>query len=493
MFHAIKIVIVSAAAHYAAYFLLARLTTFDKELKRYFITSVTIIAVAVILHNILLAYLVTAGFCIAHNKLSDPSTKIAYFFGMAFTLSFFTGVGVNPGIELGGISHPRVLALTILLPLVFFSRPDPAIYRFNGIDKTVFCFFIWIALLNLRAPTFTGMMRQNLWIVLDYIVPYIAIRRYMSNYALVLASLSFALISQAAIGIVEAIFKWHIHTDIEMLSGFSDPVMPQYKFRGAFLRVQASFMNPLIFALFANMSFLCAVIYLAKIGIKPSERYTKYIALGALGMTIMGTLSSGSRAGIAGSIIIVLISMVLLWAIKRKRDPKKIILMGAATCITAIVIFGGDFMRKHFEYRVRLVEVSSQVIKTQPLLGSTNVREHPIMQQLHLGEGIIDIVNTYLEFALSYGLPAMILFIMAIGKGLSGLYDSLRHASGDQLAFGIFAFASLFVLAFNLATASAFGWTYPWIWICIAIGSNIVARVRADRLEQYKKDHGDLF
>ncbi len=480
MFHEIKIVLVTGAAHFGAYFVLSRLTDFDKELKRYLITSVVIIAVAVLLHNIFVAYLVTVGFCYTHNKFADASTKIAYFFGMAFTMSFFSGVMINPGIMLGDISHPRVLVLTILLPLILTTKPDPAIAKFNSIDKTVFVFFIWVALLNLRAPTITGMLRQNVWLVLDHIVPYIAIRRYMSNYALVLASLSFALISQAAVGTAEAILKWHIHTDIEMLAGFADPVMAQYKFRGAFLRVQASFMNPLIFALFANMSFLCAVIYFAKIGIKPSERYSKFFALAALGMTVLGTVSSGSRAGIAGSILIVVLSMVLLWAAKRKRDPKKKIVTWAAILVTTFFIFGGDFLRENFEYRVRLVEVGSEVIKTQPIFGNPDVRDDPRMQVLHLGEGIIDIVNTYLNFALTYGLPAMILFILAIGKGLSGLYNSLRLTSGDKLAFGIFAFASLFIMAFNLATASAFGWTYPWIWICIAIGSNIVARVKAE-------------
>ncbi len=492
MFHAIKIVIVCAAAHFAAYFILSRLTGFEKELRRYLIASVVIIAVAVITHKVLLAYLVTIYFCVSQNRLADPSEKIAYFFGLAFTISFFAGVDVNPGIQLGGISHPRVLALSLLLPILFMNRPDPKISRFNGIDITVFCFFIWIALLNFRAPTITGMMRQNLWLVLDYIVPYIVIRRYLTNYTLVLASLSFALVSQAATGIIEAVLKWHIHTDIEMLGGWADPVMAQYKFRGAFLRVQASFMNPLIFALFANMSFLTCVIYFTKIGIKPPPSYTKFWAWAALGVTALGTISSGSRAGIAGSFLIVIISMVLLWAVKRERDPKRIIVWGAVGSILTIWFVFEDFLRQQFWYRIQLVEVSWPVILSQPILGSPNVRDDPRMQVLHLGEGIIDIVNTYLEFALSYGLPAFFLFVLAIGKGLSQLYDSLRHTDGEKLAFGIFAFASLFILAFNLATASAFGWTYPWIWICIAIGSNIVARVKAERREAWEKENGPL-
>lgn len=493
MFHALKIVIVTAAAHYAAYFVLSRLTTFSKELKQYFLASVVIVAVAVILRNVLLAYLVTAIFCVIHTKLADSSTKIAYFFGLAFTMSYFTGFGLNPGVDLGGLSHPRILILTILLPLILFKRPESSIARFNNIDKAVLLFFVWVALLNFRAPTFTGMMRANLWLVLDYVVPYVAIRRYMSNYAIVLAGLSFALLSQAAVGTVEAILKWHIHTDVERIAGFADPVMAQYKYRGAFLRVQASFMNPLIFALFANMAFLCSVIYLLKIGITPPKTYSKFIAWAGLGISAVGTVSSGSRAGIAGSVIIVILSLVLLWAVNRKRDPKKLILMGAAAAVAGLVFFGGDFLEKNFPYRMRLLDVGSEVVMSNPLFGDPDVRNDPRMQTLHLGEGIIDIVNTYLEFALSFGLPALFLFVYAIGSGLSRLYDSLRYCEGEKLAFGIFAFASLFILAFNLITTSAFGWTYPWIWICIAIGSNITERVRAERRAAYLEERGDAF
>lgn len=493
MVQAVKIILVTFLAHYGAYFVLSRLTPFGEELKKYVMTSVVIIAVAVLTHQVLLCYLVFAGLCYTQTKFADSSTKIAYFFGMAFTMSYFGGFAIRPGIELGALSHPRILVLFVLLPMLFTMRPDPKIARLNNVDKAVIFFFIWVGLLYFRAPTFTGTMRAITWMILDFIVPYIAIRKYMNNYAIVLASLSFALLSQAAVGTAEAILRWHIHSDIEILAGFGEPVMAQYKFRGPFLRVQASFMNPLIFALFANMAFLCSFIYVMKIGINPPKTYTKYIAWLGLGISTVGTLSSGSRAGIAGSILIVIISLALLWAIKRKRDPKKLLLMGAAAGIMCLVLFGQDFLKKNFEYRMRLLDVGSEVVMSNPIFGSTHYIEDPRMQTLHLGEGIIDIVNTYLEFALSYGLPALFLFVYAIGAGLSRLYDSLRKSEGERLAFGIFAFCSLFILAFNLITTSAFGWTYPWIWLCIAIGSNISERVKADERDQWLKERGNLF
>jgi len=480
MAHALKIIIISAACHFAAYYVLARLTSHGARLRQYLIVSVVTIAVAVILRSIFLAYAVTALFCFKYTRGADSSTRIALFFGLAFTLSFFEGVALNPGVNLGGLSHPRILSLSILLPIFLFRKPEPTIYRLNAIDWAVLLFFIWSGLLGFRDLNITGIARTILWMALDYVIPYLVIRRYLTNYGLVFTAISFALLSQALVGATEAILKWHLHTDIESISGFADRIMAQYKFRWGILRAQASYMNPLIFALFANMSFLCSFIFLLKTGLNIPKSYTKFMALVGLGFSIMGTLSSGSRAGIAGSILIVIVMLAVMWALKRKSDPKKILVAGGASAILLLATLGGDMLRENFEYRVRLLEVSSKVIMSQPLFGMTDPTHHPWMQVLVQGEGIVDIVNTYLAIALVHGLPGLGLFVYAIFGGLNRLYNGLRQTSGEKLTFGLFAFASLVILAFNLATTSTFGWSYLWIWMLLAISSNIVAKVAAE-------------
>jgi len=475
MLHALKICIFAGAAHYSAYWVLSRLTPYESYLKKYLIASIAILAATVFSGMALIGYIATVYFCIAHNKKEDASVKIAYFFGIAFTLSYFDGIALQPGIYLGGISFPRVLVMVLFVPIVLNEKPSKDIFRYHAIDRAVLFYFMWLAILSFRAPTFTGMVRANFWLIIDYVILYIAIRRYLSNYSLVFAAVSFSLFSQCVLGFLEAIMKWHIHSDVEMLGNFAEQVNAQYKFRGAFLRVQASFLNPLIFALFANMSFLVSVIYWAKIGLVNEEHYSKLAARAALVITVLGTLSSGSRAGIAGSVLIILVSAGLMWAIKRKKDPKTLLVTVFLGSVTAFWIFGQDFMQKHFWYRKRLVELGSEVIWSKPFFGS-NVMD-PRMEELRQGEGIIDLVNTYIMIGLNNGLIALLVFMFAIFGALSRLYDSMRHIQGEHLAFAVFSFASLFILAFNIATTSAFGWTLPWIWICIAISSNLIARV----------------
>lgn len=481
MTQAIKVILISAMAHYIAYFVLSRLTTYKTQIKLYFKVSVLIIAVPLITGNILLGYIITALASLFVTQSMSPSSKIAYFFGVAFSMSYFGGFHLNPGVDLGSLSHPRILIISVLLPLILFSPPDRDVRRLNLIDGIAIAFFIWIILLNLRIPSITGMLRQDLWLVIDFLVPYLAIRRYSNNYGLLLAALAFSLFSQSVVGVTEALLKWHLHTEIEQLAGFSDPIAAQYKYRGAFLRAHASYMNPLIFALFANFAFLCSVIYLRKIGVSSSRAYSNFYAWMALGLTALGTLSTGSRAGVGGSILIVIVSFVLMWAINRKRDPKKFLIFAALACIVSVFSFGKEYLRAEFPYRMRLLDVSSDVINSNLFFGSPYFLEDPRMQVLHLGEGIIDIVNTYLEFALQYGLPSMLLFILAIVCCLSRLYSCLRYVSDERLAFGVFAFTSLIVMAFNLATTSALGWNYPWVWLSIGMGANIIARVRTER------------
>ncbi|MFT5085397.1 MAG: O-antigen ligase, partial [Lentisphaeria bacterium] len=380
--------------------------------------------------------------------------------------------------NLGGLSHQRILFLALLLPLLLFERREPSFSKFNAIDKAVVFYVFWVIVCNFRIENYTAMFRTDLWEVIDVFVPYLAIRYFTKNYALVLTAVSFALLSQSLAGIVESVMHWHLYSDLERFGHFANQLHPGYKFRNGFLRAQTSFMNPLIYALFSNMSFCCSVIFLSKIGSIAKENYSKKFAWAGFLISTLGTMASGSRAGMAGSVLIVIVSMILLWAIKRSRDPKQLLITSFVCCIALVVLFGQDFLNENFDYRMRLLKIGSGVVMDSPLFGHMDARSHPAMQELIQGEGIVDVVNSYLAIALSYGLPALILFVFAVLSCLSKLYDCLRLGNDDLLAFGIFAFASIFILAFNLITTSASHWTGQWMWIALAIGSNIIARAK---------------
>jgi O-antigen ligase len=78
--------------------------------------------------------------------------------------------------------------------------------------------------------------------------------------------------------------------------------------------------------------------------------------------------------------------------------------------IVAFLPFVGDYDAGSVDYRQQLFEVSWQVLMQNPILGSPYYIFDPAMEQMRQGEGIIDMVNTYLTVAMSSGFVGLTLF-----------------------------------------------------------------------------------
>lgn len=72
--------------------------------------------------------------------------------------------------------------------------------------------------------------------------------------------------------------------------------------------------------------------------------------------------------------------------------------------------FIGNVEKSNIDYRERLLENSLIVIQRNPWLGSVDFLKTPEMEEMRQGQGIIDIVNTYISIALGSGLIGLALF-----------------------------------------------------------------------------------
>jgi O-antigen ligase len=123
-------------------------------------------------------------------------------------------------------------------------------------------------------------------------------------------------------------------------------------------------------------------------------------------------------------------------------------------------------------YRSALFENALIVIERNPLFGSSAFLEEPEMLRMVQGQGIIDVVNTYLQIALEFGLIGLILFVLfffIVGAKLVGL--SLRSGRGAVNYTGMLAI--LLSMLFTIATVSSVS-VIPFIyWIfgglCVAL------------------------
>src|SRR5258707_3117917 len=101
--------------------------------------------------------------------------------------------------------------------------------------------------------------------------------------------------------------------------------------------------------------------------------------------------------------------------------------------------FVGTVEAQNVAYRERLFEISLDVVLDHPFFGDWDFLQLPVMQQLRQGQGIIDIVNTYLGVALASGLLGLALFCGFFLAVLAGLFAAMRRAGdrdGEAYALG---------------------------------------------------------
>jgi O-antigen ligase len=94
--------------------------------------------------------------------------------------------------------------------------------------------------------------------------------------------------------------------------------------------------------------------------------------------------------------------------------------------------FIGTTEKENVDYRERLITNSMTVIQRNPWFGSTTYAETPEMEAMRQGEGIIDIVNSYLAVTLETGWIGLALFVTIFAVTLLGIFRAMRTVSNKE-------------------------------------------------------------
>jgi O-antigen ligase len=119
------------------------------------------------------------------------------------------------------------------------------------------------------------------------------------------------------------------------------------------------------------------------------------------------------------------------------------------------------------------MESAWTVIKRHPWLGSVNFLQAPEMEELRQGQGIIDVVNTYLGVALHSGLIGLVLFAGFFASVLLGIGRSLRvmkEKTSEEHLLGRALLATLAAVLFIIATTSSITVIPIVYWSLAAMG-----------------------
>jgi O-antigen ligase len=128
--------------------------------------------------------------------------------------------------------------------------------------------------------------------------------------------------------------------------------------------------------------------------------------------------------------------------------------------IINLIPFIGETDKENVEYREKLIDRSLLIIEKYPVFGVFDPKQEPEMEDMVQGEGIIDIVNSYLIIALYNGLVGLSLFVGFFSLVLLSILNkmrSIKDKQSEEYLCGRVLLATLIAVLITIFTTSGIG------------------------------------
>lgn len=386
-----------------------------------------------------------------------------------------------PGLNYLIVLGFSMLAFLILLAPALVLRPKPYAAKFApAAGGLLIVMTILFALLEFRVTNLTNGLRAGLELFLVYALPFMALIRLIRTRGdverifstLVFIALIFffaALISQAT--------RWNFYTYVTNRFGFSEFA----DFRHGWLRVAVT-LNTVLAGFIMTLGLLSVEYFRA-------QRVLGFLSAWMLRamcvVTAFFTYSRGAWLSMA-----VAYATYFLFARMPRAVRAPIVLFGVfiALPLAGNIATTGDLNSidefGSFEYRQELLRTSLAYIRMHPIFGDPNFRESGFFDHLYQGQGIIDVVNTYINVALRYGLVGLAFFAGVFGASIAGLlkvgaFMPKRDRSDLEQQRAVLLAANAGYLAV-IATTSAVSLVTHVGTLLIAVSVAFVAATRAE-------------
>lgn len=414
----------------------------------------------------------------ANRRESNPP---ALFFFVLFVLpmAYIQIPGMGLINFLFDLSHARMLVLLILLPAYFslLRQGDTLPFGRTGPDKALFGFLLLTAVLYLREPNLTNTLRQVFYIFIDIFLPYFVISRSLKNlraFRDALLSLVLAIMVIAILAVFESYKHWLLYssvTDILQIGGG----MTEYLPRDGFLRALVTAGQPI------PLGYLMVIGIGIYLFIQRSIRQNLIRRLG-MALLIAGLIAPFSRGPWVGAAVLLFVFIASgRYAARRLASlalatmlvfPLVSILPGGEKIIN-LLPFIGTTEKENVDYRERLITNSWIVIQRNPWFGSSDYLQTPEMESMRQGQGIIDIVNTYIRVVLDTGFIGLGLFVAFFAMTLNGIFRAIRSIQdkdSEEHLLGRALFATqiaILVIIFSVSSITIIPIMY---WIVAGLG-----------------------
>ena len=442
----------------------------SREFKRWRMLWLAFLISAYAAHSAWLLFAAIVFFCLVFTP-SNPKYRIIYYLLLLSALPLVTAE--IPGF--GGVrfiftlNYQRLLVLVLLTVFVVTRPAKPKLFALPS-DIFVFLFVLFTSYSSFRDNTFTNALRECLMNVLDILIPYLAISRYLDSKEQLNKAFLALLIGMApfaVIGCFETLKHWHIFNSMKhAVTGGRGNL---YDIREGGLRASSVYGSPIVLGYVMVIGF-GLLMYLQPL-IK-NQRYVQIAGLGIVGC-ILATMARGTWIGLA------FFYVAYLWT--GKGGMKKITLWGMAGVASlpllnmttlgqkfiSLLPFIGESRSDTIDYRKRLIEQAWIVFKRHPWVGSTTFRETPEMESMRQGQGIIDLVNSYIGIVLPYGIVGLGIFLVLFLSLTARCYFLLKRIAAtdeDLLRMGRVLFALLASILLMIGTVSSIDYIPVYYW-----------------------------
>ncbi|MFP8833739.1 O-antigen ligase family protein [Hydrogenophaga sp. XSHU_21] len=395
----------------------------------------------------------------------------AHVMGLYFVLLFVSppAPAMIPGLgiidHLWVVDHYRLLALTLLLPtaLVLYQRKSTARIGSSPVDHAVLGYFALMSLLAFRDESVTSGMRAVLSLVVDILLPYYVASRSIQDkegFKQAMAGFMIGAMVLSLVLIFEVLRQWKLYSAVLGALGLNPNMFGGYLLRSGLLRPNASVGNSIV----AGYTMVVAFGFYLYLKEMVTNRAHRWLGGALLVAGIVASLSRGPWVGAA--------LLVVVYIITGSRAVKKLSMLAMGGLMALLILSSfpkgeilidllpviGESEQGNVEYRADLLTAAIPVIERTLLFGSSNYMEAPELQVMRQGEGIIDVVNTYVGVALYSGITGLLLFSAIFVSALRQAKQGIRQVSRldpESAQLGRALFSTLLAIAFMIYTVSS--------------------------------------
>lgn len=426
-------------------------------------------------------YAIAAMSVVALTALRDR-TPLALYCLLLFAVPPFNAVVPGFGLTnyLVDLNHVRLLNLAILLPialrLMVKRAPERAISRTVGI--LLLAYLVLVAALFARSGNVTLVMRQVVYLFVDVWLPYYVAAnalRSVGAFRDVFAAFVLSASVLAVIAMFEFLRGWLLYGALDEAMGLAWGFGSYLRRDTGSLRALASTGHPIVlgYVLMVGIAFMVALRTTAK------PRMLWQLGLASLVVGLLASVSRGPWVGAA--------AMAAVWLTLAPGAGRRIARVAGVCALPVLVLilsplgesfidllpFVGSVNADTVQYRQQLFWVSMSVLAQSPIFGVPNYLAAPEMQQLVQGEGIIDMVNSYVAIALSLGVVGLLLFVGVFAVTGAAVYRTRTrllgvHSQAEQIGRALLA--ALVGVALTIATVSSINVIPTIYWFLLGLG-----------------------